>query len=56
MKVLDFTKESLEDAKKTGVYGIVHSAHPDIYYVGSAASTKKFGGFRHRWSKHLSAL
>lgn len=41
---------------ETGVYMIYHVKYPDKYYIGSASSTKKYGGFYLRFRSHYSYL
>lgn len=55
--ILARTKSNYEDIHKTGVYKIYHINKPNIFYIGSASSLKKWGeGFKQRWVAHVKQL
>lgn len=55
--ILARTSANYENIHKTGVYKIYHINKPDIFYVGSATSEKKWrSGFKQRWVCHIKEL
>jgi group I intron endonuclease len=55
--ILSKTNANYEEIHKTGVYKIYHINKPNIYYIGSATSIRKWRkGFKERWKKHLTSL
>lgn len=55
--ILSKTSSNYEDIFKTGVYKIYHIDKPELFYVGSAASVKKWRqGFIQRWKIHIREL
>lgn len=54
--ILERTNNCLSDCKKTGVYKIWHIEKPKVFYIGSASSTSKEGGFIKRWKSHIRNL
>lgn len=59
-RLSDLHSEQRTDLEKTGVYLIVHSAKPSVYYIGSAAKHDKVKyreiGFLQRWRHHYNAF
>lgn len=46
-----------EDIHQTGVYKIYHIDKPNVFYIGSATSEKKWrNGFKQRWVEHIKGL
>lgn len=55
--ILARTKSNYSDIHKTGIYRIYHVDKPDIFYIGSATSNKRWReGFKQRWICHIKEL
>jgi hypothetical protein len=55
--LLSRTSSNYDDIHQIGVYKIFHVHNPDIVYIGSATSIKKYRkGFKQRWICHLKDL
>lgn len=55
--IISRTSSNYEDMQSTGVYKIFHIHNPDVLYIGSASSSKKWReGFKQRWIEHLKCL
>lgn len=55
--ILARTTSNYDSIHTTGVYKIYHISKPDILYIGSASSQKKWRiGFKQRWVEHIKNL
>ncbi len=55
--LLSRTSSNYEDIHMTGIYKIFHISNPEVLYIGSAASLRKWReGFKQRWVNHLKQL
>lgn len=55
--LLSRTSSNYEDIQCTGIYKIFHTHNPEIIYIGSATSSRKWrSGFKQRWINHIKDL
>lgn len=55
--ILERTSANYEEIQQTGIYRIYHICKPNIYYIGSATSDRKWRqGFKQRWIVHIKEL
>lgn len=58
MEILKYTKHSLEETHRTGIYYILNTLNGK-FYIGSTSGVGRFpssSGFRHRWGCHIRDL
>jgi hypothetical protein len=55
--ILERTTANYVSIQNTGIYKIYHINKPNIFYIGSASSLKKWRtGFKQRWVEHIKNL